>query len=102
MSETRSSGKGVLAAGDTTRLAVPPTPTPSPCDTEETVDMTTVTTINDNVTLAGEEKPGDVIGRYKLLEKLGEGGFGVVYIAEQTEPVKRKVALKITKLGMDT
>jgi len=48
------------------------------------------------------EKPGDQIGRYKLLEKVGEGGFGTVYVAEQREPVKRRVALKIIKLGMDT
>src|SRR5258706_13740246 len=45
---------------------------------------------------------GAQIGRYKLLEKLGEGGFGAVYVAEQKEPVKRRVALKIIKLGMDT
>ena len=43
-----------------------------------------------------------MIGRYKLLEKIGEGGFGVVYMAEQQEPVQRKVALKIIKPGMDT
>ena len=48
------------------------------------------------------EAPGTVIGRYKLLEKIGEGGMAVVYMAEQTEPVRRKVALKIIKLGMDT
>ena len=48
------------------------------------------------------ESPGTVIGRYKLLEKIGEGGFGVVYMADQDEPVKRRVALKIIKLGMDT
>jgi serine/threonine protein kinase len=45
---------------------------------------------------------GTVIGRYKLREKIGEGGCGVVYVAEQEEPVRRKVALKVIKLGMDT
>src|SRR5579862_7667653 len=49
-----------------------------------------------------EEPLGQALGRYKLLEKIGEGGFGVVYVAEQKEPVKRRVALKIIKLGMDT
>jgi WD40 repeat protein len=48
------------------------------------------------------EGPGTTIGRYKLLEQIGEGGFGVVYMAEQQEPVRRRVALKIIKLGMDT
>ena len=48
------------------------------------------------------EKPGDRIGRYKLLQQIGEGGMGVVYMAEQREPVVRKVALKIIKLGMDS
>jgi serine/threonine protein kinase/TPR repeat protein len=48
------------------------------------------------------EKPGDRIGRYKLLEQIGEGGMGVVYMAEQREPVVRKVALKIIKPGMDS
>jgi WD40 repeat protein/serine/threonine protein kinase len=51
---------------------------------------------------ATTEKPGDRIGRYKLLENIGEGGCGVVYMAEQEEPVRRRVALKIIKLGMDT
>jgi len=46
--------------------------------------------------------PGTVIGRYKLLEEIGEGGMAVVYMAEQKEPIRRKVALKIIKLGMDT
>jgi len=48
------------------------------------------------------ERPGQTIGRYKLLEEIGEGGMGVVYMAEQQEPVRRKVALKIIKPGMDT
>src|SRR5688572_25464201 len=49
-----------------------------------------------------EEKPGDRIGRYKLLQKIGEGGCGVVYMAEQEESVRRRVAVKVIKLGMDT
>lgn len=48
------------------------------------------------------EKPGDRIGHYKLLQQIGEGGCGVVFLAEQEEPVRRKVALKIVKPGMDT
>ncbi|HEY5910546.1 MAG TPA: serine/threonine-protein kinase, partial [Verrucomicrobiae bacterium] len=48
------------------------------------------------------ESTGTRIGRYKLLQKIGEGGFGVVYLAEQQQPVLRKVALKIIKPGMDT
>jgi serine/threonine protein kinase len=48
------------------------------------------------------EKAGDQIGPYKLLEKIGEGGFGVVFMAEQHKPVRRRVALKVIKLGMDT
>src|SRR5206468_9003839 len=48
------------------------------------------------------ESPGDRIGRYKLLQQIGEGGCGVVYMAEQEDPVRRRVALKVIKLGMDT
>src|SRR5579863_5277534 len=48
------------------------------------------------------QKPGDRIGRYKILEQIGEGGCGLVYVAEQEEPVRRRVALKVIKLGMDT
>jgi tetratricopeptide (TPR) repeat protein/tRNA A-37 threonylcarbamoyl transferase component Bud32 len=54
----------------------------------------------DQATLA--EAAGEVVGRYQLVEKLGEGGFGSVWVAEQREPVKRRVAVKIVKLGMDT
>jgi serine/threonine protein kinase/Tol biopolymer transport system component/tetratricopeptide (TPR) repeat protein len=63
----------------------------APWDPAVALDMPTLT-----------EGPGTVIGRYKLLEKIGEGGTAVVYMAEQTEPIRRKVALKIIKLGMDT
>jgi tetratricopeptide (TPR) repeat protein/serine/threonine protein kinase len=48
------------------------------------------------------ERPGTVIGPYKLLEQIGEGGFGVVFMAEQQQPIRRKVALKLIKPGMDT
>ncbi|MEX2308796.1 MAG: serine/threonine-protein kinase, partial [Pirellulales bacterium] len=48
------------------------------------------------------ERPGTVIGPYKLLQQIGEGGMGVVFMAEQTEPIQRTVALKIIKPGMDT
>jgi serine/threonine protein kinase len=53
-------------------------------------------------TLPLSEKPGDRIGHYKLLEQIGEGGCGVVYMAEQAEPIRRRVAFKVIKLGMDT
>src|SRR5688572_26115728 len=52
--------------------------------------------------VSATEKPGDKIGHYKLLQKIGEGGCGTVYMAEQEEPVRRRVALKVIKLGMDT
>ena len=54
------------------------------------------------IELGGGEEMTDRIGRYKILQKLGEGGCGVVYMAEQAEPVRRRVALKVIKLGMDT
>jgi serine/threonine protein kinase/WD40 repeat protein len=60
-------------------------------DPAETIDEPSIT-----------ERPGTVIGPYKLLEQIGEGGFGVVFMAEQTQPVRRKVALKVLKPGMDT
>src|SRR3954469_12062360 len=48
------------------------------------------------------EQPGTVIGPYKLLEQIGEGGFGVVFMAEQEHPIRRRVAIKVIKPGMDT
>jgi serine/threonine protein kinase/WD40 repeat protein len=54
------------------------------------------------VDAALSECPGTVIGSYKLLEQIGEGGFGVVFMAEQSQPIRRKVALKVLKPGMDT
>jgi len=52
--------------------------------------------------LSADEEAGTMIDRYKLLEKIGEGGWGVVYMAEQSEPMSRRVALKIVRLGMDS
>src|SRR5262245_36973097 len=52
--------------------------------------------------LPSSERPGTVIGSYKLLQPLGEGGMGTVWMAQQTEPVKRVVALKLIKAGMDS
>jgi len=54
------------------------------------------------VRLPVTEKPGDKVGHYKLLQQIGEGGCGVVYMAEQAEPIRRRVAFKVIKLGMDT
>jgi eukaryotic-like serine/threonine-protein kinase len=78
--EGHLAGQGFLAS-------VPPRPAPVP----------TVTT-----PMPPAEAPAQMLGRYKLLEKVGEGGFGEVWMAEQREPVKRRVALKIIKLGMDS
>jgi serine/threonine protein kinase/WD40 repeat protein len=58
------------------------------------------TMVSDSVKLT--ESTGTIINRYKLLQQIGEGGMGAVFMAEQTEPVRRNVALKIIKLGMDT
>jgi serine/threonine protein kinase/tetratricopeptide (TPR) repeat protein len=66
-------------------------PAEDPASSQPTHDLT-----------AAGEKAGDRIGRYKLLQQIGEGGCGVVYMAEQEEPVRRRVALKVIKLGMDT
>jgi WD40 repeat protein/serine/threonine protein kinase len=59
-------------------------------------------TIKLDMSDAPDEAVGQTLGRYKLMERLGEGGCGVVYVAEQTVPVRRRVALKVIKLGMDT
>ena len=54
------------------------------------------------LSVGGGETAGMVIGRYHLLEKIGEGGMGEVWLAEQKEPVRRRVAVKLVKAGMDT
>jgi eukaryotic-like serine/threonine-protein kinase len=69
---------------------------------EETGPFLPTEPADQTVQEAPAEGPGSVIGRYKLLQQIGEGGMGMVYMAEQTAPVIRKVALKIIRLGMDT
>src|SRR6266516_7934646 len=66
---------------------------------EQAITFLNNSTVGPNVSL---ERPGDKIGHYKLRETIGEGGCGVVYVAEQEEPIRRRVALKVIKLGMDT
>ncbi|MGH7177849.1 MAG: tetratricopeptide repeat protein [Tepidisphaeraceae bacterium] len=63
---------------------------------------TNAPTIAESRVSRASEGPGTTVGRYELLEVIGEGGFGTVHLAEQTQPVRRRVALKIIKLGMDT
>jgi WD40 repeat protein/serine/threonine protein kinase len=65
-------------------------------------DRQPVKTMKLEIADAPDEAVGQTLGRYKLLERVGEGGCGVVYVGEQTEPVRRRVALKVIKLGMDT
>ncbi|MCH7847728.1 MAG: serine/threonine protein kinase, partial [Planctomycetes bacterium] len=71
---------------------------------EEAGDFLAAPTNENTATIPSfpNEKPGTIIDRYKILQLIGEGGFGAVYMAEQQKPVKRRVALKIIKLGMDT
>ena len=71
-----------------------------PCDAEDYADD--IDDMEAATAAAPREAIGTMIGRYRLLQEIGEGGFGIVYMAEQSEPVKRKVALKVLKPGMDT
>ena len=83
----------VLAAGGS-----PPTPPmPAPLSVDAMVGA-----LESALSPMDQEAPGTRIGPYKLLQKIGEGGFGVVWMAEQLEPLRRRVALKIIKIGMDT
>src|SRR5579859_1388643 len=59
-------------------------------------------TLKIDIVDTADEAVGHTIGRYKILQKIGEGGWGAVYMAEQEQPVRRRVALKVIKLGMDT
>ena len=75
-------------------------PDPGSCD--PTLDKPSSPESAATIASTPREQAGAQIGRYKLLQQIGEGGFGSVWMAEQREPVKRRVALKIIKLGMDT
>src|SRR5262245_27657808 len=79
--------EALLAAADTPDSLLD---RPAVSDPEATTDQPT------------SERPGTVIGPYKLLEPIGEGGMGTVWMAEQTAPVKRLVAVKLIKAGMDS
>ncbi|MCB9846086.1 MAG: tetratricopeptide repeat protein [Phycisphaeraceae bacterium] len=87
----------MIAAAEDDRFLAHPTANKAPSPNGPT-PSSAAATIGD----APRERPGQTIGRYKLLEQIGEGGFGSVWAAEQKEPVRRRVALKIIKLGMDT
>ncbi|MCA9286329.1 MAG: serine/threonine protein kinase [Phycisphaerales bacterium] len=92
----------MLAAAEGSCFLGEPTANAPPRSTTGDADIPTVSTrMADGHSLAGA-RAGELIGRYKLLQPIGEGGFGTVWMAEQREPVKRRVALKIIKLGMDT
>src|SRR6202047_3980688 len=73
-----------------------------PPDSVDGVSEPLASTIMGGVGAPPREKVGSVIGPYKLLQQLGGGGFGIVYMAEQEKPVRRVVAVKIIKPGMDT
>ena len=83
--------------GDLGTFLENPTPEAAPSTAEATGPGGTI-----RISASPIEQIGQRIGRYKLLQQIGEGGCGVVYMAEQEEPVRRKVALKVIKLGMDT
>ncbi len=92
----------MVAAGNGLELAADPEVTGETNDGALAV-ATADNKLPDELVTSGLSDPGGaMIGRYKLLEKLGEGGFGIVYVAQQLEPVQRRVALKIIKPGMDT
>ncbi|HEX2836707.1 MAG TPA: protein kinase, partial [Phycisphaerales bacterium] len=84
----------IAAAADETFLSSPTADPSATIRTQSAGDPTLFSPLR--------EGPGTRIGPYKILQLIGEGGFGSVFMAEQTAPVHRKVALKIIKLGMDT
>jgi serine/threonine-protein kinase len=71
-------------------------------DKEKSFLASSVSVVDATIDEPIKERPGTVIGPYKLLQQIGEGGMGTVFMAEQTHPVQRKVALKLIKSGMDS
>src|SRR5215472_13502775 len=76
--------------------------TPKASPLEPPANESTLTASPGRVQVQLTARPGDRFGRYKILEEIGQGGCGAVFVAEQEEPVRRRVALKVIKLGMDT
>ena len=66
----------------------------------ESEDLRELETVRASAAESQQDTASETIGNYRILQKLGEGGMGEVYSAEQTHPVRRKVALKVIKLGM--
>jgi tetratricopeptide (TPR) repeat protein len=79
-----------------------PDPTPPSISSNPTLDKPTAAEAAPTGTAHFREPPGTRIGPYRIIQLIGEGGFGAVYMAKQEQPVQRVVALKIIKLGMDT
>jgi non-specific serine/threonine protein kinase/serine/threonine-protein kinase len=82
-----------------------PTPPAGPADDERTLPLDQTVPLvrpGDHATARPDEDVGTVIGPYRLVQRIGQGGMGDVWLAEQSEPIKRRVALKVIKQGMDT
>ena len=90
--------------------ATVPVPRPAPAPADPNAPTAPIARPADAATVAiprpipviSPERPGDFIEHYKLIKELGVGGFGIVWRAEQTEPIHREVALKVIKPGMDS
>jgi len=95
--------EGLLAAASTKSIASPLDAVADAMGVEQTILASELEPLPDDTTRPPSGKlERQQIGPYKLLEQIGQGGFGTVYMAEQTSPIKRKVALKVLKAGMDS
>ena len=97
-SSIEACGRHPACASESTRCSGPSISTPAAFWNA----AAPVCTVTAHTSTSRSERPGTQIGPYKLLEQIGEGGMGTVYVAQQSEPVKRLVALKIIKAGMDS